>query len=106
MAHDLVQLRRGNNEAIRNSVIIATDRNVPDIQPQDEVKQIDHPFTMIAAIIARSHPGQKANNLAPRLPSKKKSLKDKSFAAIDGEEGVSNLIWHRPSPGGVLHTRQ
>ncbi|MBD3792225.1 MAG: type I restriction endonuclease subunit R, partial [Campylobacterales bacterium] len=49
-AHDLVKLRKDNGDAIFNSVIIVTDRNVLDSQLQDAVKQIDHQFGVIAAI--------------------------------------------------------
>ncbi|MGJ8110892.1 hypothetical protein, partial [Klebsiella pneumoniae] len=39
-AHGLVKLREDNGDAVFNSVIIVTDRNVLDGQLQDAVKQI------------------------------------------------------------------
>ena len=64
-AHDLVKLR-DNGEAIFNSVIIVTDRNVLDSQFQDAVRQIDHQFGVIAAIDRQSSKS-KSKQLAEAL---------------------------------------
>ncbi len=66
-AHDLVKLRRDNGEAIFNSVIIVTDRNVLDSQLQDAVKQIDHQFGVIAAIDRVKTSKSKSQQLAEAL---------------------------------------
>ncbi|MBB5373397.1 type I restriction endonuclease subunit R [Acidocella aromatica] len=109
MAHDLVKLRRDNGEAIFNSVIIVTDRNVLDSQLQDAVKQIDHQFGVIAAIDRQKSSKSKSKQLAEALLANtpiivvtiqtfpyameaivtEKSLKDKSFAVIIDEAHAS-----------------
>ena len=66
-AHDLVKLRRDHGEAIFNSVIIVTDRNVLDGQLQDAVKQIDHQFGVIAAIDRQKSSKSKSQQLADAL---------------------------------------
>lgn len=108
-AHDLVKLRRDNGEAIFNSVIIVTDRNVLDGQLQDAVKQIDHQFGVIAAIDRQKSSKSKSKQLAEALLANtpiivvtiqtfpyameaivtEKSLKDKSFAVIIDEAHAS-----------------
>lgn len=108
-AHDLVKLRRDNGEAIFNSVIIVTDRNVLDSQLQDAVKQIDHQFGVIAAIDRQKSSKSKSKQLAEALLANtpiivvtiqtfpfameaivtEKSLKDKSFAVIIDEAHAS-----------------
>ena len=109
MAHDLVKLRRDNGEAIFNSVIIVTDRNVLDSQLQDAVKQIDHQFGVIAAIDRQKSSKSKSKQLAEALLANtpiiivtiqtfpyameaivtEKSLKDKSYAVIIDEAHAS-----------------
>ncbi len=109
MAHDLVKLRRDNGDAIFNSVIIVTDRNVLDSQLQDAVKQIDHQFGVIAAIDRQKSSKSKSKQLAEALLANtpiivvtiqtfpyameaivtEKSLKDKSFAVIVDEAHAS-----------------
>lgn len=109
MVHDLVKLRRDNGEAIFNSVIIVTDRNVLDSQLQDAVKQIDHQFGVIAAIDRQKSSKSKSKQLAEALLANtpiivvtiqtfpfameaivtEKSLKDKSFAVIIDEAHAS-----------------
>jgi type I restriction enzyme R subunit len=109
LAHDLVKLRRDNGEAIFNSVIIVTDRNVLDSQLQDAVKQIDHQFGVIAAIDRQKSSKPKSKQLAEALLANtpiivvtiqtfpyameaivtEKSLKDKSFAVIIDEAHAS-----------------
>lgn len=104
-AHDLVKLRRDNGEAIFNSVIIVTDRNVLDSQLQDAVRQIDHQFGVIAAIDRQKSSKSKSKQLAEALMAgtpiivvtiqtfpfameaivTEKGLKDKSFAVIIDE---------------------
>ena len=108
-AHDLVKLRRDNGDAIFNSVIIVTDRNVLDSQLQDAVKQIDHQFGVIAAIDRQKSSKSKSKQLAEALLANtpiivvtiqtfpyameaivtEKSLKDKSFAVIIDEAHAS-----------------
>jgi len=108
-AHDLVKLRRDNGDAIFNSVIIVTDRNVLDSQLQDAVKQIDHQFGVIAAIDRQKSSKSKSKQLAEALLDgtpiivvtiqtfpyameaivTEKSLKDKSFAVIIDEAHAS-----------------
>lgn len=66
-AHDLVKLRKDNGEAIFNSVIIVTDRNVLDSQLQDAVKQIDHQFGVICAIEKQTSSLSKSKQLAAAL---------------------------------------
>ncbi|PKY09806.1 restriction endonuclease [Acidithiobacillus marinus] len=66
-AHDLVKLRLDNGDAIFNSVIIVTDRNVLDSQLQDAVKQIDHQFGVIAAIDRQKSSKSKSKQLAEAL---------------------------------------
>ncbi|MBT4034016.1 MAG: type I restriction endonuclease subunit R [Candidatus Marinimicrobia bacterium] len=68
-AHDLIKLRRDNGDAIFNSVIIVTDRNVLDGQLQDAVKQIDHQFGVIAAIDRQKSSKSKSKQLAEALLS-------------------------------------
>jgi type I restriction enzyme R subunit len=109
LAHDLVKLRRDNGDAIFNSVIIVTDRNVLDSQLQDAVKQIDHQFGVIAAIDRQKSSKPKSKQLAEALLANtpiivvtiqtfpyameaivtEKSLKDKSFAVIIDEAHAS-----------------
>lgn len=104
-AHDLVKLRRDNGEAIFNSVIIVTDRNVLDSQLQEAVKQIDHQFGVIAAIDRQKTSKSKSTQLAEALISgtpivvvtiqtfpyameaivTEKGLKGKNFAVIIDE---------------------
>ena len=108
-AHDLDKLRRDNGDAIFNSVIIVTDRNVLDSQLQDAVKQIDHQFGVIAAIDRQKSSKSKSKQLAEALLANtpiivvtiqtfpyameaivtEKSLKDKSFAVIIDEAHAS-----------------
>jgi type I restriction enzyme R subunit len=108
-AHDLVKLRRDNGDAIFNSVIIVTDRNVLDSQLQDAVKQIDHQFGVIDAIDRQKSSKPKSKQLAEALLANtpiivvtiqtfpyameaivtEKSLKDKSFAVIIDEAHAS-----------------
>lgn len=108
-AHDLVKLRRDNGDAIFNSVIIVTDRNVLDSQLQDAVKQIDHQFGVIAAIDRQKSSKSKSKQLAEALIAgtpiiivtiqtfpfameaivTEKGLKDKSFAVIIDEAHAS-----------------
>lgn len=108
-AHDLVKLRRDNGDAIFNSVIIVTDRNVLDGQLQDAVKQIDHQFGVIAAIDRQKSSKSKSKQLAEALLAHtpiivvtiqtfpyameaivtEKSLKGKSFAVIIDEAHAS-----------------
>jgi type I restriction enzyme R subunit len=66
-AHDLVKLRKDNGDAIFNSVIIVTDRNVLDGQLQDAVKQIDHQFGVIAAIDRQKSSKSKSQQLSDAL---------------------------------------
>lgn len=66
-AHDLTRLRKDNGEAIFNSVIIVTDRNVLDSQLQDAVKQIDHQFGLICAIDKQKSSLPKSKQLAAAL---------------------------------------
>jgi type I restriction enzyme R subunit len=66
-AHDLVKLRKDNGDAIFNSVIIVTDRNVLDSQLQDAVKQIDHQFGVIAAIDRQKSSKSKSQQLSDAL---------------------------------------
>jgi type I restriction enzyme R subunit len=66
-AHDLVKLRKDNGDAIFNSVIIVTDRNVLDGQLQDAVKQIDHQFGVIAAIDRQKTSKSKSQQLSEAL---------------------------------------
>ena len=66
-AHDLVKLRRDNGDAIFNSVIIVTDRNVLDSQLQEAVKQIDHQFGVIAAIGRQKSSKSKSKQLGEAL---------------------------------------
>lgn len=72
MAHDLIKLRRDNGEAIFDSVIIVTDRNVLDGQLRDAIKQIDHQFGVIAAIdrskSSKSKSAQLTEALLKRTP--------------------------------------
>ena len=108
-AHDLVKLRRDNGDAIFNSVIIVTDRNVLDSQLQDAVKQIDHQFGVIAAIDRQKSSKSKSKQLAEALLAgtpiivvtiqtfpyameaivTDKALKGKSFAVIIDEAHAS-----------------
>lgn len=108
-AHDLVKLRHDNGDAIFNSVIIVTDRNVLDSQLQDAVKQIDHQFGVIAAIDRQKSSKSKSKQLAEALLANtpiivvtiqtfpyameaivtEKSLKDKCFAVIIDEAHAS-----------------
>jgi type I restriction enzyme, R subunit len=108
-AHDLIRLRRDNGEAIFNSVIIVTDRNVLDSQLQDAVKQIDHQFGVIAAIDREKSSKSKSKQLAEALTAgtpiivvtiqtfpyameaivTEKGLKDKNFAIIIDEAHAS-----------------
>ena len=109
LAHDLVKLRRDNGEAIFNSVIIVTDRNVLDSQLRDAVRQIDHQFGVIAAIDRQKSSKPKSKQLAEALLANtpiivvtiqtfpyameaivtEESLKDKSFAVIIDEAHAS-----------------
>lgn len=66
-AHDLVKLREDNGDAVFNSVIIVTDRNVLDSQLQDAVKQIDHQFGVIAAIDRQKSSKSKSKQLSEAL---------------------------------------
>ena len=66
-AHDLVKLREDNGDAVFNSVIIVTDRNVLDGQLQDAVKQIDHQFGVIAAIDRQKSSQSKSKQLSEAL---------------------------------------
>jgi type I restriction enzyme R subunit len=66
-AHDLVKLRKANGEAIFDSVIIVTDRNVLDSQLQEAVKQIDHQFGVICAIDKQKSSLPKSKQLASAL---------------------------------------
>lgn len=66
-AHDLVKLRKDNGDAIFNSVIIVTDRNVLDSQLRDAVKQIDHQFGVIAAIDRQKSSKSKSKQLSEAL---------------------------------------
>lgn len=66
-AHDLVRLREDNGDAVFNSVIIVTDRNVLDGQLQDAVKQIDHQFGVIAAIDRQKSSKSKSQQLSDAL---------------------------------------
>ena len=66
-AHDLVKLREDNGNALFNSVIIVTDRNVLDSQLQDAVKQIDHQFGVIAAIDRQKSSKSKSKQLSEAL---------------------------------------
>ena len=66
-AHDLVKLREDNGDAVFNSVIIVTDRNVLDGQLQDAVKQIDHQFGVIAAIDKKKSSKSKSKQLSEAL---------------------------------------
>ena len=68
-AHDLVKLREDNGDAVFNSVIIVTDRNVLDGQLQDAVKQIDHQFGVIAAIDRQKSSKSKSKQLSEALLS-------------------------------------
>ena len=68
-AHDLIRLRRDNGEAIFNSVIIVTDRNVLDSQLRDAIKQIDHQFGVIAAIDRTNSSKSKSKQLTNALLS-------------------------------------
>lgn len=68
-AHDLVKLREDNGDAIFNSVIIVTDRNVLDGQLQDAVQQIDHQFGVIAAIDRKKSSKPKSKQLSEALLS-------------------------------------
>ncbi|MEG5825388.1 DEAD/DEAH box helicase family protein, partial [Enterobacter hormaechei] len=68
-AHDLVKLREDNGDAVFNSVIIVTDRNVLDGQLQDAVKQIDHQFGVIAAIDRQKSSKSKSKQLSDALLS-------------------------------------
>ena len=127
MAHDLVKLRRDNGEAIFNSVIIVTDRNVLDSQLQDAVKQIDHQFGVIAAIDRQKSSKSKSKQLAEALLANtpiivvtiqtfpfameaivtEKSLKDKSFAVIIDEAHASQTGIDRcQASDGTLPERQ
>lgn len=67
IAHDLVKLREDNGDAVFNSVIIVTDRNVLDGQLQDAVKQIDHQFGVIAAIDKKKSSKSKSKQLSEAL---------------------------------------
>lgn len=104
-AHDLVRLREDNGDAVFNSVIIVTDRNVLDGQLQDAVKQIDHQFGVIAAIDRQKSSKSKSQQLSDALLAgtpiivvtiqtfpyameaiiTDKSLKGKNFAVIIDE---------------------
>ncbi len=104
-AHDLVKLREDNGDAVFNSVIIVTDRNVLDGQLQDAVKQIDHQFGVIAAIDRQKTSKSKSKQLSEALLAgtpiivvtiqtfpyameaiiTDKTLKGKSFAVIIDE---------------------
>lgn len=66
-AHNLVKLREENGDAVFNSVIIVTDRNVLDGQLQDAVKQIDHQFGVIAAIDRQKSSKSKSKQLSEAL---------------------------------------
>lgn len=105
VAHDLVKLREDNGNAVFNSVIIVTDRNVLDSQLQDAVQQIDHQFGVIAAIDRQKSSKSKSKQLSEALLSgtpiivvtiqtfpfameaiiTDKTLKDKNFAVIIDE---------------------
>lgn len=66
-AHDLVKLRQDNGDAVFNSVIIVTDRNVLDGQLQDAVQQIDHQFGVVAAIDRQKSSKSKSKQLSEAL---------------------------------------
>lgn len=104
-AHDLTKLRKDNGEAIFNSVIIVTDRNVLDSQLQEAVRQIDAQAGVIETIDNQSSSVSKSKRLAQALIDGKKmivvtiqtfpyameaiitnrNLKDKNFAVIIDE---------------------
>jgi len=108
-AHDLISLRTPDGNAIFNSVIIVTDRNVLDAQLQDAVQQIDHQFGVISAIERQKTSLSKSKQLAEALVKgtpiivvtiqtfpyameailTEKSLSDRSFAVIIDEAHAS-----------------
>lgn len=108
-AHDLICLRSPEGEALFNSVIIVTDRNVLDAQLQDAVQQIDHQFGVICAIDRQKTSLSKSKQLAEALMKgtpiivvtiqtfpyameaiiTEKSLSDRRFAVIIDEAHTS-----------------